>query len=69
MRCAPELSPNKNVVFWGGWGGSTIVIDFDAQLAFSYVMNRMEPGALGDPRGLALGGAARAVRPRSCRRH
>ncbi len=51
------LSPNKNVVFWGGWGGSTIVLDFDAQLAFSYVMNRMEPGALGDPRGMRLGAA------------
>jgi CubicO group peptidase (beta-lactamase class C family) len=54
------LSPNKNVVFWGGWGGSTIVIDFDAQLAFSYVMNRMEPGALGDPRGMRLGAAVYA---------
>lgn len=54
---ALPLSPNKNVVFWGGWGGSTIVLDFDAQLAFSYVMNRMEPGALGDPRGMSLGAA------------
>ena len=54
------LSPNRNVVFWGGWGGSTIVLDFDAQLAFSYVMNRMEPGALGDPRGLRLGAAVYA---------
>ena len=58
---ALPLSPNKNVVFWGGWGGSTIVIDFDAQLVFSYVMNRMEPGALGDPRGLALGNAVYAA--------
>ncbi len=48
------ISPNENAMFWGGWGGSTIVVDFDARACLSYVMNRMEAGALGDPRGFKL---------------
>ena len=51
------VSPSAHACFWGGWGGSTIVVDFDRRLAFSYVMNRMEAGALGDPRGASLGQA------------
>lgn len=37
--------------FWGGYGGSLIVIDQDARLTVSYVMNRMESGLMGDIRG------------------
>ncbi|GAA0483305.1 EstA family serine hydrolase [Parasphingorhabdus litoris] len=48
------LSPNKNTCFWGGYGGSTVLVDQDQRLCFSYVMNRMESGLLGDPRGLGL---------------
>ena len=48
------ISPNQNAVFWGGWGGSIIVIDFDAQLTFAYVMNKMGEGTMGDARGLSL---------------
>ncbi len=48
------LSPNKNTCFWGGYGGSTVLVDQDQQLCFSYVMNRMESGLLGDPRGIGL---------------
>jgi CubicO group peptidase (beta-lactamase class C family) len=51
------ISPNKNTCYWGGWGGSSVVIDQDAGLCFSYVMNRMESGLLGDPRGAALAAA------------
>ncbi|HWE66484.1 MAG TPA: serine hydrolase domain-containing protein [Acidimicrobiales bacterium] len=40
--------------FWGGYGGSLIVIDQDAELAVSYVMNRMESGLVGDTRGAAV---------------
>ena len=35
----------------GGWGGSLAVIDADAKLTISYVMNRMEPDLVGDLRG------------------
>ncbi len=48
------LSPNKNTCFWGGYGGSMVLVDQDQQLCFSYVMNRMEAGLLGDPRGIGL---------------
>jgi CubicO group peptidase (beta-lactamase class C family) len=51
---AIPLSPNPNTCFWGGWGGSSIVVDLDARLCFSYVMNRMEAGVMGDPRGALL---------------
>ncbi len=46
--------PSKNACFWGGWGGSTILVDFDHHIALSYVMNRMEAGVMGDPRGAYL---------------
>jgi CubicO group peptidase (beta-lactamase class C family) len=48
------ISPSANACFWGGWGGSTIVVDFDQRMTISYVMNRMEAGALGDLRGALL---------------
>lgn len=44
-------SPNPNAMFWGGWGGSIAVIDFDARLSIAYVMNRMDSELTGDPRG------------------
>jgi hypothetical protein len=31
-----------------------VVVDLDARLCFSYVMNRMDSGVLGDPRGYDL---------------
>lgn len=48
------LSPNKNACFWGGWGGSTILIDQDAALSASFVMNQMHEGVMGDPRSAGL---------------
>lgn len=52
------LGPNENVCFWGGYGGSSIIVDMDARLCISYVMNYMEGGLLGDPRGFSLAMAA-----------
>ncbi len=48
------MGPNEHIAYWGGWGGSTVVVDQDARLCCSYVMNRMEAGVLGDPRGFSL---------------
>ena len=48
------LSPNKNVCYWGGWGGSLSVIDMDAKMSFGYVMNRMLSGTTGDLRAANL---------------
>jgi CubicO group peptidase (beta-lactamase class C family) len=51
------VSPNANTLWWGGAGGSTIVVDTDAHLCFSYVMNQMDNNIVGDPRGASLGRA------------
>jgi len=52
------LAPNPNVCFWGGYGGSLILVDQDARMCVSYVMNRMEPGIQGDVRGMSIAMAA-----------
>ena len=54
------MGPNEHIAYWGGWGGSTIVVDQDARLCVSYVMNRMESGLMGDPRGFGILQAAYA---------
>lgn len=46
-----KMGPNPNTLWWGGAGGSTIVIDTDAHLCFSYVMNQMKKTIVGDERG------------------
>ena len=43
-------SPNENHMFWGGWGGSIAIVDFDERISISYVMNRMDASLTGDPR-------------------
>ena len=51
--------------YWGGYGGSLIVMDQDLELTVCYVMNRMESGLQGDVRGgtimLAAAGAAQTA--------
>jgi CubicO group peptidase (beta-lactamase class C family) len=54
------LSPNPRTCFWGGYGGSIIVIDLDARMTVCYVMNRMESGLVGDMRGASVVFAAYA---------
>ena len=51
---AMPMGPNEHIAYWGGWGGSTIVIDQDARMCTSYVMNKMFAGLLGDTRGFNL---------------
>lgn len=48
------MGPNEHIAYWGGWGGSTVVIDQDAHMCASYVMNKMFAGLLGDTRGFSL---------------
>jgi CubicO group peptidase (beta-lactamase class C family) len=45
--------PAGRTFFWGGWGGSMIVMDLDRRLTISYLMNRMAPGVLGSDRSEA----------------
>ncbi len=50
---APEtpLSDNPRTCYWGGWGGSIVVMDLDARLCVAYMMNKMGDGLVGDLRG------------------
>ena len=48
------IGQSDKVLFWGGWGGSLVVMDLEAKLGFSYVMNRMGEGTLGDIRGISI---------------
>jgi CubicO group peptidase (beta-lactamase class C family) len=59
---SPELpmSANQRVCFWGGWGGSLIVVDLDARMTIAYMMNRMGEGTVGDARGAGIIAAAYA---------
>jgi CubicO group peptidase (beta-lactamase class C family) len=54
------IGPNPRTFFWGGWGGSLVIVDPDARAGFSYVMNKMGSTTLGDTRGFNLVGAAYA---------
>ena len=47
----PETPLGPRGCYWGGYGGSVIIIDQDAELAVCYVMNRMEAGIVADERG------------------
>ena len=51
---------NPRTCFWGGWGGSLAIVDLDARMSFSYVMNKMGEGTVGDTRGASLLAAAYA---------
>ena len=37
--------------FWGGYGGSFIFMDQEAELTVAYMMNMMRNGLVGDTRG------------------
>lgn len=43
-----------NLCFWGGWGGSTAIIDQDQKFSISYVMNKMHAGLMGDERSISI---------------
>lgn len=46
--------PGANAMFWGGYGGSIIIIDMDARTTLSFVMNKMAGTTTGDLRGFSL---------------
>jgi CubicO group peptidase (beta-lactamase class C family) len=57
-----ELLPiGPRACFWGGWGGSLIIADYDLNLVVTYVMNKMESGLVGDVRGAGVALAAFAA--------
>jgi CubicO group peptidase (beta-lactamase class C family) len=42
--------PEGKICWWGGWGGSAIVMDPERRATLAYVMNRMGPGITGTER-------------------
>jgi CubicO group peptidase (beta-lactamase class C family) len=46
-----DMAIGPRACYWGGYGGSLIVMDLDTELTVCYVMNRMESGVTGDARG------------------
>ena len=49
--------PNPNTIFWGGYGGSLVIIDMDARTTFGYAMNKMAGTTTGDTRAFGLASA------------
>ncbi|KIW90426.1 uncharacterized protein Z519_09071 [Cladophialophora bantiana CBS 173.52] len=42
--------PTEKMCFWGGWGGSLEIMDCHRNVTFTYVMNKMGEGILGNGR-------------------
>ena len=66
--------PDEKICFWGGWGGSVILMDTGRRMTVSYMMNKMGAGVVGSDRSAAYlqaiyqavgprAGAVRAARP------
>jgi CubicO group peptidase (beta-lactamase class C family) len=50
-----EMMPGgPRTCYWGGYGGSVIVMDQDLRMTVCYVMNKMESGLVGDLRGAGI---------------
>lgn len=55
------ISPSRRACFWGGWGGSVIVVDMEKRMTVAYMMNKMGEGLVGDDRGFGILVAAYAA--------
>jgi CubicO group peptidase (beta-lactamase class C family) len=42
--------PDAKICFWGGWGGSVIIMDVGRRMTISYMMNKMGAGIIGSDR-------------------
>jgi CubicO group peptidase (beta-lactamase class C family) len=49
--------PDERICFWGGWGGSMIIMDTGRRMTISYMMNKMAPGIIGSDRSATYGQA------------
>ena len=52
-----QFGSDDGTIFWGGAGGSSIVIDRDVHVCAAYAMNQMSNNILGDKRANNLGQA------------
>lgn len=49
-----HFGPNKNALGHAGFGGSCIVVDLENQMTCAYVMSKMSPHLVGDPRAVRI---------------
>ncbi len=49
--------PNNESIYWGGYGGSLVIIDMAARTTFGYAMNKMAGTTTGDTRAFSLAAA------------
>ncbi|HTX28449.1 MAG TPA: serine hydrolase domain-containing protein [Streptosporangiaceae bacterium] len=49
--------PEEKICFWGGWGGSMIIMDTGRRTTISYMMNKMGAGIIGSERANEYGQA------------
>lgn len=61
QRATIPYIPDGRICFWGGWGGSVILMDLERRFTFSYMMNNMGPGIIGSDRSEAYLRAAYAA--------
>jgi CubicO group peptidase (beta-lactamase class C family) len=57
LACA-AVPVGPRACFWGGYGGSVIIMDQEFDLTIAYMMNKMRGGLVGDERGAAIAFAA-----------
>ena len=50
----PYIPQDGRLCFWGGWGGSMIIVDVDRRMTIAYMMNQMASGIIGGPTGTEL---------------
>lgn len=50
----PYIPADSRICFWGGYGGSVIILDLDRRMTFAYMMNQMAAGIIGGPTAEAL---------------
>ncbi|RMZ75690.1 hypothetical protein DV738_g5342, partial [Chaetothyriales sp. CBS 135597] len=47
MEETADWIPLGRKCFWGGWGGSIVIMDLDHKMTISYMMNKMYEGTMG----------------------
>lgn len=53
-----HFGPNENALGHAGFGGSCVIVDPETKMTVAYVMSKMSPHLVGDPRSLRLINAA-----------
>jgi CubicO group peptidase (beta-lactamase class C family) len=48
---SPDVPLGPRACYWGGYGGSVIIMDQDVDLTIAYMMNKMQIGLVGDTHG------------------